>query len=47
VKILLVDDEKSIRITLGDALEEAGHEVLRAGTAAQPWAWSRPSTSTA
>jgi DNA-binding NtrC family response regulator len=35
VKILLVDDEKSIRITLGDALEEAGHEVLRAGTAAQ------------
>jgi DNA-binding NtrC family response regulator len=35
VKILLVDDERSIRITLGDALEEAGHEVIRAGTAAQ------------
>ncbi len=35
MKILLVDDEKSIRITLGDALEEAGHEVVRAGTAAQ------------
>jgi DNA-binding NtrC family response regulator len=35
VKILLVDDEKSIRITLGDALEEADHEVVRAGTAAQ------------
>ena len=35
MKILLVDDEKSIRITLGDALEEAGHEVLRAGTSAQ------------
>jgi len=35
VKILLVDDEKSIRITLGDALEDAGHEVIRAGTAAQ------------
>jgi DNA-binding NtrC family response regulator len=35
VKILLVDDEKSIRITLGDAMEDAGHEVVRAGTAAQ------------
>ncbi len=35
MKILLVDDEKSIRITLGDALEDAGHEVVRAGTAAQ------------
>jgi len=35
MKILLVDDEKSIRVTLGDALEEAGHEVIRAGTAAQ------------
>jgi DNA-binding NtrC family response regulator len=35
LKVLLVDDEKSIRITLGDALEEAGHEVVRAGTAAQ------------
>jgi len=35
VKILLVDDEKSIRITLGDALEDAGHEVVRAGTCAQ------------
>ncbi|MHC4917692.1 MAG: sigma-54-dependent transcriptional regulator, partial [Planctomycetota bacterium] len=35
MKILLVDDERSIRITLGDALEEAGHEVIRAGTSAQ------------
>ncbi len=35
MKILLVDDEKSIRITLGDALEDAGHEVIRAGTCAQ------------
>lgn len=27
MKILLADDEKSIRITLGDALSEAGHQV--------------------
>jgi DNA-binding NtrC family response regulator len=35
VKILLVDDEKSIRVTLGDSLEDAGHELVRAGTFAQ------------
>ncbi len=32
---MLVDDEPTIRITLGDALEEAGHHVLRCGTAAE------------
>jgi len=35
MKVLLADDEKSVRVTLGDALDETGHEVARAGTAAQ------------
>ena len=30
MRVLLADDEESIAITLADALEEAGHEVLRA-----------------
>ena len=30
LKILLVDDERTIRTTLGDDLEEAGHAVVRA-----------------
>jgi DNA-binding NtrC family response regulator len=29
MKVLLVDDERSIRLTLGDALEEHGHTVTR------------------
>lgn len=29
MRVLLVDDEKSIRLTLGDALEECGHTVTR------------------
>jgi len=29
MRVLLVDDERSIRMTLGDALEEAGHQVRR------------------
>ena len=35
MKTLLVDDEKIIRVTLGDELSAAGHEVVRAGTFAQ------------
>ncbi|MCX7804324.1 MAG: sigma-54 dependent transcriptional regulator [Planctomycetota bacterium] len=35
MKILLVDDEPSIRMTLGDAVEEAGHRVVRCGTAGE------------
>jgi len=31
LKILLADDEKTIRITLGDDLKTAGHEVLDVG----------------
>ncbi len=31
LKILLADDEKSIRITLGDELRDAGHEVMDVG----------------
>ena len=30
-KILLIDDEATVRATLRDMLEEAGHEVLEAG----------------
>jgi DNA-binding NtrC family response regulator len=30
MKVLLVDDERSIRLTLGDALSDAGHRVVRA-----------------
>jgi len=33
MKILLADDEKTIRKTLGDAIEDAGHEVLAASSA--------------
>src|SRR5215475_3724351 len=29
MKVLLVDDERSIRLTLGDALEEQSHAVTR------------------
>ena len=29
MRVLLVDDERSIRMTLGDTLEEAGHRVTR------------------
>ncbi len=35
MKVLLVDDERSIRVTLGDALEEAGHTVVCCENAAQ------------
>lgn len=30
MRVLLVDDERTIRLTLGDALEDAGHAVTRA-----------------
>lgn len=30
MRVLLVDDERTIRMTLGDALEDAGHSVTRA-----------------
>ena len=33
--VLLVDDEPTIRVTLGDALRAAGHEVLEAATLAR------------
>lgn len=32
IKILIVDDEKNIRLTLRDILEDDGHEVLEAGS---------------
>jgi len=32
MRVLLVDDEKSIRMTLGDALHDAGHHVFTAET---------------
>ena len=35
MRILLVDDERSIRLTLGDALEDAGHRVTRCENLAQ------------
>ena len=34
MKVLIADDERSITATLGDDLEEAGHEVLPLGVAA-------------
>jgi len=35
MKILLVDDESSIRVTLGNALNEAGHRVVLAASAGE------------
>ncbi|MCY3020997.1 MAG: sigma-54 dependent transcriptional regulator [Planctomycetota bacterium] len=35
MRVLLVDDERSIRLTLGDALEEHGHRVVRCENLAQ------------
>jgi len=35
MKVLLVDDERSIRLTLGDALEDCGHSVIRCENMAQ------------
>jgi len=35
MRILLVDDERGIRLTLGDALEDAGHRVTRCENLAQ------------
>jgi len=35
MRVLLVDDEPSIRLTLGDALEDNGHRVARCGSLAQ------------
>jgi DNA-binding NtrC family response regulator len=35
MRVLLVDDERSIRLTLGDALEDAGHRVKRCENVAQ------------
>ncbi len=32
IKILIIDDEKNIRLTLRDILEDEGHQVLEAGT---------------
>lgn len=32
IKILIIDDEKNIRLTLRDILEDEGHNVLEAGT---------------
>ena len=32
IKILIIDDEKNIRLTLRDILEDEGHHVLEAGT---------------
>jgi len=32
IKILIIDDEKNIRLTLRDILEDDGHQVLEAGT---------------
>ncbi|MGD0093149.1 MAG: response regulator, partial [Planctomycetota bacterium] len=35
MRVLLVDDEHTIRLTLGDALEDAGHRVTRCENLAQ------------
>lgn len=35
MRVLLADDERSIRLTLGDALEDAGHRVIRCENLAQ------------
>src|SRR5437763_959833 len=35
MRVLLVDDERSIRLTLGDALEECSHTVTRCENIAQ------------
>ncbi|HYG77292.1 MAG TPA: sigma-54 dependent transcriptional regulator [Planctomycetota bacterium] len=35
MKVLLVDDERSIRLTLGDAIEDCGHSVIRCENLAQ------------
>ena len=40
MKVLLADDEQSIRVTLGDALTKGGHQVVLAATGAECAAWA-------